>query len=108
MRGRVSFDQCQTGQVGRKGDIMKKLKPFPFESARRITSREVLQAHRLIEEKLGVKRTLRGRPPKEEGKYKPISIRLNPIVLEWAKKEARKQGVGYQTVINQILLKFAA
>jgi predicted DNA binding CopG/RHH family protein len=28
--------------------------------------------------------------------------------LAWAKKEAKKRGVGYQTIINEILLKKAA
>lgn len=32
------------------------------------------------------------------------SIRLNPKVLAWAKKEAQRRGIGYQTVINEALL----
>lgn len=35
--------------------------------------------------------------------YVPISIRLDPVVIEWAKKQADLKGVGYQTVINNIL-----
>jgi len=37
-----------------------------------------------------------------------ISIRLHPRVLAWAKTQAKKKGVGYQTVINDILLKKVA
>lgn len=37
-------------------------------------------------------------------KYKPISIRLHPKVMEWAKAEAEKRGIGYQSVINETLL----
>lgn len=37
-------------------------------------------------------------------KYKPISIRLHPKVMEWAKAEAEKRGVGYQSIINETLL----
>lgn len=51
----------------------------------------------------------RGRPAKDsDDKYKPISIRLHPTILEWAKREAKKRGVGYQTIINEVLLKAAA
>ncbi len=62
-----------------------------------------------IERKLGVKRPVRGRPTKDLGeKYQPVSIRLHPKVIVWAKREAKKRGVGYQTVINEVLLKLAA
>jgi uncharacterized protein (DUF4415 family) len=87
---------------------MKKAKEFPFESARRVTSKEVRAARKAIEQKLGVKRPSRGRPPKTGDKYLPISIRLHPKVAAWAKKEADRRGVGYQTVINEMLLKLAA
>jgi predicted DNA binding CopG/RHH family protein len=87
---------------------MKKLREFPFENARRITSKEVRAAKKAIEERLGTQRKSRGRPPKGEDKFRPVSIRLHPRALEWAKKEAKKRGIGYQTVINEILLKKAA
>ena len=87
---------------------MKKAKEFPFESARRVTDKEVRDARKAIERKLGVKRPSRGRPPKAGDKYLPISIRLHPKVAAWARKEAERRGVGYQTVINEMLLKLAA
>lgn len=87
---------------------MKKSKSFPFEKARKITDKEVRAHRKAIEEKLGVKRRSRGRPPKGEAKFQPVSIRLHPKALEWAKKEAKRRGVGYQTVINAVLLKKAA
>jgi len=31
-------------------------------------------------------------------------VRLNPKVVAWAKKEAQRRGIGYQTVINEALL----
>ncbi|WP_373425491.1 hypothetical protein [Chroococcidiopsis cubana] len=34
-------------------------------------------------------------------------MRLHPKVIEWAKEEAEERGVGYQTVINETLLKAA-
>jgi uncharacterized protein (DUF4415 family) len=88
---------------------MAKAKEFPFKSARRVTDTEVKAARQGMEEKLGEKRRSRGRPPKdEEDRYSPVSIRLHPKVLQWAKREAKKRGVGYQTIINEVLLKKAA
>lgn len=87
---------------------MKHLKEFPFDKARRISDKEVSQARKAIENKLNVKRPKRGRPLKLTDKYKPISIRLHPKVLEWVKKLALKRGVGYQTIINEILFNSAA
>lgn len=85
---------------------MAKSKEFPFEKARRITEKEVRSARKAIERKLGTERPDRGRPPKlHQEKYQPVSIRLHPKVLEWAKKEAKRLGVGYQTIINEALLK---
>ena len=87
---------------------MKKQKNFPFENARRISSVEVRAAKKAIEDKLDVKRRPRGRPPKGDEKFQPVSIRIHPKALEWAKKEAKRRGVGYQTVINEVLLKKVA
>jgi uncharacterized protein (DUF4415 family) len=87
---------------------MKKLEEFPFEAARRVTPREVEAARKAIEVKLGPKRRRRGRPPKGGEKYKPVSIRLHPRVIAWAKREAKKRQLGYQTIINEILLKASA
>lgn len=87
---------------------MKKAREFPFESARRITEKEVRTARQAIEKKLGLKRGSRGRPPKVGDKYLPISIRLHPKAAAWARREAERRGVGYQTVINDVLLRMAA
>jgi uncharacterized protein (DUF4415 family) len=87
---------------------MKKSKSFPFDSARRISAKELALAKSAIEQKTGKRRSKRGRPPKTAAlKFVPTSIRLHPKVLAWAKREAKKQGVGYQTVINDFLLKKA-
>jgi uncharacterized protein (DUF4415 family) len=46
-----------------------------------------------------------GRKPKQEGTlYVPVSMRLHPKAIEWAKAEAKKRGIGYQSLINEILL----
>ncbi len=88
---------------------MKKVKTFPFEKARRITGSE-LKANRLgIQKKINQPRPVRGRPLKKiYEKYQAVAIRLHPEVLKWAKARAKKQGIGYQTIINQALLALAA
>lgn len=87
---------------------MKKVKEFNFASARRVSVKESESFRKAIEAKTGEKREKRGRPPKLVAlKFEPISIRINPIALAWAKKEAKKRGVGYQTIINEALLKIA-
>ncbi len=87
---------------------MRMLDEFPFEKARRRTAREVEAARKAIEVKLGTARPRRGRPPKGAEKFTPVSIRLDPRVLAWAKREAKRHGLGYQTIINQVLLKASA
>ena len=90
----------------RRKRLMKSTKEFPFEKARRITEKEISSAQKAIEKQTGKKRKVRGRPVKsEEEKYIPTSIRLHPNILKWAKKEAKKRKTGYQSVINEALLK---
>ena len=84
---------------------MKHIKEFNFNRSRPVTEREVESARKAIEHKLGVKRDYRGRPPKvSSDKYHPIQIRLHPQALHWAKSEAHKRKMGYQTLINEVLL----
>lgn len=55
--------------------------------------------------KLGAKGKKVGRPRKsKEEKYKSTHIMLHPKVIEWAKAEAKRRGIGYQSVINETLL----
>lgn len=48
-----------------------------------------------------------GRPPLGTSARQLIAIRIDPDVLRWAKKEAKRRSVGYQTVINEILVAHA-
>ncbi len=87
---------------------MKNSREFPFEEARRVNKRELAAARKAIEAKTGMPRPPRGRPSKSDAeKYQPTSIRLHPKVIAWARREARKRGVGYQTIINEVLLEKA-
>ena len=85
---------------------MSRQREFPFSRARRITARELEGARRAIERVTGAVRRRRGRPPKPAGeRYRAVSIRLHPKVLGWARRVAGKRNVGYQTVINEVLLR---
>jgi len=87
---------------------MPKKVEFPFEKARRITPEEVMAAETAIEEQFGISYSRREEPLKSETeKYQVVSIRLHPQVIAWAKAEAKKQGVGYQIIINEALLKLS-
>jgi len=82
---------------------------FPFHKARRVTPEETERARQAIESMTGKPRKPRGRPPKaDHERYQPVSLRLDPRALAWAKRTAKKKGVGYQTVINEALLAKAA
>lgn len=84
---------------------MKHTREFNFKLSRPVTRGEVESARKGIERKLGIKRMSRGRPPKSASeKYRPIQIRLHPKALQWAISEAHRRRIGYQTVINEILL----
>ncbi|MDV2998199.1 MAG: hypothetical protein N4J56_007904 [Chroococcidiopsis sp. SAG 2025] len=86
--------------------MKKKITEFPFASARRITPQKVAAAEKAVKEQFDIEPPKRGRPAKDESeRYEPVSIRLHPKVIEWAKEEAAERGVGYQTVINEALLK---
>ena len=48
-----------------------------------------------------------GRPPLGKEARQLIAIRLDPRVLSCVRREAKQQGVGYQTLINEVLARYA-
>ena len=48
-----------------------------------------------------------GRPPLGDEPRQLIAIRVDAAVLEQFRKEARRRGVGYQTLINEVLARHA-
>jgi uncharacterized protein (DUF4415 family) len=48
-----------------------------------------------------------GRPPIGEATKQLIAIRLDPDVLTRVRRRAKQTGVGYQTLINDVLAKYA-
>lgn len=95
-------------RLTQKGANMKKIKEIDFSKARPVTPKETEMFRKAIEETFQMKRPRRGRPPKGEDKYCPIHIRVHPKAVRWARTEAKRCGVGYQTIINRVLLKASA
>ena len=45
-----------------------------------------------------------GRPPLGDAARQLIAIRVDPAVLARFRREARRRGIGYQTLINEVLV----
>jgi uncharacterized protein (DUF4415 family) len=86
---------------------MKLTDSFPFERARKATPEENALFRKAYENTFGEPPPKRGRPPKGATKYRDVHIKLHPKALEWARAKAKSRGIGYQTLINEILLRQA-
>ena len=87
---------------------MSKIEEFPFERARKITPAERRMFRKAYKNTFGEKMPRRGRPPKGRDKYRAVHIRLHPRILVWARAQAKRRGIGYQTLINETLLHHAS
>jgi uncharacterized protein (DUF4415 family) len=87
---------------------MAKIRQFDFSKARRITAAERKMYRRAYKNTFGEEMPRRGRPPHGPRKYKDVHIKIHPLALKWVKSRAKKRGIGYQTVINEILLSYTA
>lgn len=87
---------------------MNRIKEFPFDRARKVKPSERREFRKAYENTFGEKPPRRGRPPKGPEKYRDIHIKLHPKALQWARANAKRRGIGYQTVINEVLLQHAA
>ena len=81
-----------------------------FRKARHPTPEEVEAGRKAIEAKLGVSRPRRvGRPHKySDVRLRDIHIKLHPSIVGWAKREAKKRHMGYQSFLNDFLLHHAS
>lgn len=86
---------------------MKKTDRFPFERARKITRSELKTFGAAYRNTFGEEPPRRGRPRKGPDKYRDVHIKLHPKALAWARAQAKREGIGYQTLINQVLLRQA-
>lgn len=77
-------------------------KEFDFSKAKRVTPQE----HARFKEALSKPAKIIGRPRKPpDEKFVPVYIRLDPRIVKWAKREAKRRHLGYQTVLNEELLR---
>jgi uncharacterized protein (DUF4415 family) len=85
--------------------------PEQLKQFRRVSPEDVEAARLALEKKYGIKIPPRvagpGRPPKGDLKYKHVNIRIAPEVLSRVRAAAQKRGIGYQTLINEILRRAA-
>jgi uncharacterized protein (DUF4415 family) len=102
-----SESSARGARIAGKGASMKREKEFDFSRARRVTPRETARFRRAYENTFHVKPPPRGRPPKGPEKYLDVHIRLHPKALLWARAQAKRRGIGYQTFINELLLERA-
>jgi hypothetical protein len=80
-----------------------------FKRARHFTSEERAMFRQAYTNTFGHPPPKRGPLHKHPSKrYVPTSIKLHPKVIQWARTQAKRRGIGYQTFINQTLLDHAA
>lgn len=79
--------------------------PFDFKTARRVTPEEHAKFRQAYINTFGKEPPARrGHPFKKPADlYKHVHIRIKPKVLARVRAKAMKKGIGYQTLINQIL-----
>lgn len=82
-------------RVGKSGrSTNRKIKKIDFSDIPEIDSNQMSMMKRV------------GRPPLGETTKQLIALRIEPRVVEELKELASKEGVGYQTLINQILERY--
>jgi predicted DNA binding CopG/RHH family protein len=85
------------------------LNAHDFKHGRRLTSQERATFGKAYRNTFHKEPPHFGRPFKYmEAKLVPVSIRLHPTILTWAREQAHKEHIGYQSFLNRLLLKLAA
>jgi len=79
-----------------------------WANARRATPAETKRFRKAYENTFGRKPPRRGRPFNGPAKALDIHIKIRPDVLTRVRAEAHRRHMGYQTLINEILLRHAA
>lgn len=84
---------------------MNKESDFPFEKARRVTPEENEKFRQAISQQFNLQLRQRDSKLKDENEnYEEIYIKLDRKIVTWAKEKAKKEGIAYETVINETLL----
>ncbi len=91
-----------------KRDEIKRPSIETLRRGHRITLEKHAKYSKALDEQFGLDRPRMGRPPKGVERHIPVSLRLPPRVLSWAKAKAKRLSIGYQTVLKDALLKLSA
>ena len=74
-----------------------------LKRGRRVTLERHAQFSKALDEKYGIDRPRVGRPSLGHLRAQDIHLRIPPGILERLRAKAEKMGIGYQTLIKQIL-----
>ena len=76
-----------------------------LKRARRVTPEEHARFHRAYINTFGKEPLSRGRPRKVPSElFKHVHMRMPPKLLARTKAKAKRLGIGYQTLINRVLM----
>jgi hypothetical protein len=90
-----------------KNDKIERPSIETLRRGRRVTPERHAMFSKALDEKYGVDRPRLGRPPLGTLKAKDIHLRIPPGILGRLRARAQKLGIGYQTLIKQILSRAA-
>ena len=90
---RRSASSARAGRAGKSGRLMRQRRAIDFSDIPEAPSKQ-LEAMRRV-----------GRPPLGAEARRLIAIRIDPQVLDAVRREAKKRGLGYQSLINDLLAK---
>ena len=86
------------------GDAMNEDTEFPFDRARRVTSEENTRFRQALTEQFGLNLKERQSLENIQNNDQLITLKLDPKVVAWVKKETKKRKISDQKLINEILL----
>ena len=88
-----SASSVRAGAAAKNGRLMRQRRRIDFSDIPEASSAQ-LRAMRRV-----------GRPPLGTEARRLIAIRIDPQVLDAVRREAKRRGVGYQSLINDLLAK---
>ncbi len=90
---RAFASSARAGQAAKSGQPMRRRRGIDFSDIPEVSDAQ-LRAMRRV-----------GRPPLGAAARRLIAIRIDPQVLGAIRREAKRRGLGYQSLINDLLAK---
>ena len=88
-----SASSARAGRAAKSGRPMRRRRGIDFSDIPEASSAQLRVMRRV------------GRPPLGAEARRLIAIRIDPQVLEAVRREAKRRGLGYQSLINDVLAK---